>query len=208
MFASFVFEFDSQGIQCPTFACPLYEVDGRCTSSCSNCGVLCESFPATDIASLDLYKSKKCTIIVGDLYITNLPSAVIRRTLVDSLGTIKTIRGVLYFQDNHYISAMTFLQNLVSVRGISYKNNQILVDARMPSLRELTGPVTVEGCYRLCPGRYSVVVGTIVSDVGCTNPELDYFYYVVGNAKRADLDVLGVLTHRIAQNVTNNEVSL
>jgi len=191
--------------QCGQRTCPLYEVDGRCTSVCNNCGVLCESFPISDLASLQLYKSKGCTIIVGDLYIVGLAVTVTKGLLFDNLRAVRTIRGVLYFHDNIYMSAMTFFSGLEEVHGISYKNNPILVDARMPSLRELQNEVEVEGCDRLCPARYTVV-GASADDSGCTNPLLEYSFRVVGDARREQLDVLGNVTLRVVQNVTNNEV--
>jgi hypothetical protein len=180
-------------------------VDGRCTTACNNCGVLCESFPISDLASLQLYKSKACTIIVGDLYIMGLPVSVAKMAILESLGTVRTIRGVLYFHDNIYMSAMTFFSGLEVVYGISYKNNPTLVDARMPSLRELRNEVEVEGCDRLCPARYTVA-GASPDDSGCAESIISYFFLVQGDARREQLGMLGNLTLRIVQNVTNNEV--
>jgi hypothetical protein len=185
--------------------CHQYEVNGQCTSVCDNCGVLCESFPINDLASAQLYGSKGCTIIDGDLYITGLAVTVTKKVLFDNLKTVRSIRGVLYFHDNHYMSAMTFFSGLVEVHGISYQNNPTLVDARMPSLHDLKGEVVVDGCDRLCPARYTVV-GASPDDSGCTNPLLEYSFHVVGDAQRHDLDVLGDLMVRVAQHVTDNEV--
>jgi hypothetical protein len=185
----------------------MYEVNGQCTSVCNNCGVLCESFPISDLASLQLYRSKGCTIIVGDLYIMGLAVTVTKKLLFDNLNKVRSIRGVLYFHDNTYMSAMTFFSELVEVYGISYRNNPILVDARMPSLAELRGEVVVEGCDRLCPARYTVV-GASPDDSGCTNPLMEYSFRVVGDARREDIELLGNLTARVGQYVTNNEVRL
>jgi hypothetical protein len=171
-------------------------VNGQCTSVCDNCGVLCESFPITDLASVHLYKSKGCTIIVGDLYITGLAVTVTTKVLFDNLNILRSIRGVLYFHDNIFIPAMSFFSELVEVHGISYQNNPTLVDARMPSLQSLKGHVVVDGCDRLCPARYTVV-GASPDDSGCTNPLLEYSFRVVGDAQRHDLDVLGTLMARV-----------
>ena len=84
-----------------------------CTSVCSSCGTLCEAFPITDLTSLQLYSSKGCTIVVGDLYILNLPITITRTMLFNNLKNILYIRGGLYFKDNLYLTAMTFMSNLV-----------------------------------------------------------------------------------------------
>jgi hypothetical protein len=194
-------------LQCSEQKCHQYEVNGLCTSVCDDCGVLCESFPITDLTSLQLYKSKGCTIIDGDLHISGLAVTVTKKVLFDNLKGVRSIRGVLYFHDNIYMSAMTFFSELVEVHGISYRNNPILVDARMPSLAELRGDVVVEGCDRLCPARYTVV-GASPDDSGCTNPLMEYSFRVVGDAQREDLEVLANLTARVGQHVTDNEVRL
>jgi hypothetical protein len=172
---------------------------------CDNCGVLCESFPISDLSSLQLYGSKGCTIIDGDLYIMGLAVTVTKKLLFDNLKTVRSIRGVLHFHDNHHISAMSFFSELTEVHGISYQSNPILVDGRMPSLAVLRGDVVVEGCDRLCPARYTIV-GDSPDDSECTNPLLEYSFRVVGDARREDLEVLGNLTARVL--MTHNEVCL
>ena len=104
-------------LQCASTTCTLYEVGSLCTSACSTCGTLCEAFPITDASSAQLYKIKGCTTVVGDLYIMNLDATVTRTLLYGQLSTIKTVRGVLHFKDNAFLSAMTFMSNLESLGG-------------------------------------------------------------------------------------------
>jgi hypothetical protein len=118
------------------------------------CGVLCEAHVVTDLVSTRLYKTKRCTIVVGDLYILNLPFEVTRTLLLDALKSIKVIRGTLHFENNIFSASMIFFDNLVEVQRIVLVNNPQLIDARFKSLRLLHGGVSVEGSPQLCPERY------------------------------------------------------
>lgn len=144
-------------------------------------------------------------MIVGDLYMLNMPASMTRTALYDHLKTVTTIRGTLYFKDNLYLSAMTFLSNLVSLNGAVYSNNPQLIDARLFSLQRLNGNVTVDGCDRLCPARYTAV-GTAVDDRGCANPELLYFLHIDGPATRSDAGVVGGIMQKVLRNVTGGTV--
>ena len=177
-------------------------------SQCSGCGTLCESFPITDINSLELYSSQGCTIIVGDLFIMGLPSSISQKPLFTNLQGIQSIRGVLHFQNNEYLSAMTFLKNLVSLEGAVYLNNPVLVDTRMPSLQVLSGDVIVIGCDRLCPARYTAVGVGFGSnnDAGCTNVMLDYFMSIQGPATVSMLPLLSNIMSRVVENATGSMV--
>ena len=44
-------------------------------SQCVSCGTLCEEFPILDLASLQLYSTLRCTVVVGDLYIQSLAAS-------------------------------------------------------------------------------------------------------------------------------------
>ena len=185
--------------------CSLFEVGALCTSRCTTCGVLCEAFPITDLASVLLYSSQGCTTIVGDLYMLNMPALMTRSLLQSHLKTVTTIRGTLHFKDNLYLSSMTFLSNVVSLNGAVYSNNPQLIDARLFSLQQLNGNVTVEGCDRLCPARYTSL-RTAVDERGCANPELRYFLQIKGTATKSDVGVVGNIMQSALQNVTGGAV--
>ena len=174
-------------------------------SVCSSCGTLCEAFPITDLTSLQLFKNKGCTLIVGDLYIMNLPVTVTKKLLLDNLQGVQYIRGTLHMKDNLYVSALTFFSNLVGIYGAKFSNMPILVDARMPSLTQIRDVVTVDGCDRLCPARYTSVE-VIQDDSGCTNPEMFYFLRVVGGFQSSDLLLLSDVMARVVTSKTNGLV--
>ena len=126
----------------------------KCVSQCPSCGTVCASFPVTDADSATYYASKHCTVIHGDLFVTNIPSSVLEVLLLDLFSDVRVIRGNIYVNNNLFLTSLSFLGNLTSVNGISLLNNPNLVDASLPSLTSLNGDVTVKGCFRLCPARY------------------------------------------------------
>ena len=180
-------------------------MDTKCTSRCSTCGVLCDAFPITDVSSAQLYSGKGCTIIAGDLYIQNLPTSVTKKLLLDTLQSIRYIQGDLYFLGNTFISAMTFFSNLVGLYGAHYSNNAQLVDARMPALKQLSGAVTVEGCDRLCPARYTAV-GAVPDDSGCPNPIMEYYVGIRGDVRVDQLWIVKNVLARVTVDKTNGGV--
>jgi len=193
--------------QCGSVACTLYEVGAKCMSQCNNCGTLCESFPITDVNSLALYSAQGCTIIVGDLYIMGLSSSISQKPLFANLQGIQYIRGALHFQNNEYLSSVAFFKNLIGLHGAVYLNNPVLVDTRMPSLQQMTGNVSVIGCDRLCPARYTAAgVGLNSSDVGCTNVLLDYFMNIQGSVTVAMLPLVSDIMSRVVGNATGGVV--
>ena len=135
----------------------------------------------------------------------NLPVTVTKKILFDNLQGIQYIRGTLHMKDNLYISALTFFSNLIGINGATFVNMPILVDARMPSLTQLRDAVTVEGCDRLCPARYTSV-GVSLDDSGCTNPEMFYFLRVVGNFHSSDLLLLSSVMARVVSGKTDGLV--
>ena len=139
-----------------------------CVSQCTDCGNLCEAFPITDLSSLILYSSKKCTLIAGDLHIAYLPSLVHEDFLIDNLKQVVFLRGSLFVHDNQFLSSLVFFRNVTAVNNVSLSNNPNLVDARMPSLRTMAGRFDVIACDRLCPARYARV-GQSPNDAGCAN---------------------------------------
>ena len=108
-------------------------------------------------------------------------------------------------KDNVYITAMTFMSNLLGLYGAYYENNPALVDARLPSLIELRDGVTVDGCDRLCPARYTVL-GASPSDAGCPTRRMEYYFWVTGAARVSDLPLLAEPFRRLVTNLTNNVV--
>ena len=107
--------------------------------------------------------------------------------------------------NNPYLTAMTFMSNLQSVYGVHYENNPALVDARFPSLIQMTSNVTVDGCDRLCPARYTIV-GTGPSDVGCASRRMEYYFRVLGDAKQSDLPVLAGVFAKLVLSLAQNAV--
>ena len=172
---------------------------------------MCEAFPISDLPSLQLYASQGCTVVVGDLYIADLPQSITRGVLLGNLGSIQYVRGDVYFRDNQFIVSMVFLDNLVGVRNIHLENNAELVDARMVGLVQLLGNVTVDGCDRLCPARYahgtsSLLAGT--SQAGCANATLNYFLWVQGTFNPTTaVPLLGSLMACVLRNVTDGQCS-
>jgi hypothetical protein len=184
----------------------MYEKEGKCTSVCGNCGVLCEAFPITDASSLSRYSGKKCTIIVGDLYISTLPREIYRAILAAAIGSVREIRGVLYVTNNAYLTAMTFFSQVVALKGVQYFNNPSLVDARMPSLQRLDVPAVVRGCDRLCPAQYTRV-GVSNSSELCTSVIFIYPFFVPGQFQLSEIEApfLSIM-RRVFDQVTNMEV--
>jgi hypothetical protein len=166
---------------------------------------VCEAFPITDLSSLQLYATNNCTVVVGDLYISDLDSSIIRSTLFSNLQGIRSIRGSLYFDNNPFLTAMSFFSNLVSATSIRYLNNPRLVDARMLSLTSLPGGVSVAGCDRLCPARYTAV-GAGPDDSGCPDVSLYYYLHVDGPMQVSDVSKIVAVMDRILRNVTQNKV--
>ena len=193
-------------LQCGENACKLFDVNSTCVSQCATCGTLCEAFPISDLGSLQLYKTKGCTVVVGDLYISGLPPTVTRSVLFENLQNVLYLHGDLYMRNNEYIVSMSFLGNLVGLYGAHYDNNPVLVDAQLPSLAQMTSNVTVVGCDRLCPARYTRV-GDGASHAGCANTTLNYFVRIEGDfIASSSLMLLGDVFGRVLRNVTSGEV--
>ena len=193
-------------LQCGLASCKLFEVNGTCISQCATCGTLCEAFPISDLGSLQLYKTKGCTVVVGDLYISGLPPTVTRGVLLENLQGVRFVHGDLYMRSNEFIVSMTFLENLVGVYGAHYENNPVLVDARLPSLTQMTSNVTVAGCDRLCPARYTRIGGG-GSQAGCANTTLNYFVRIEGDfIASVSVGLLADVFGRVLRNVTSEAV--
>jgi hypothetical protein len=149
-----------------------------CASRCSDCGVLCESFPITDAGSLGLYSGQACNVLVGDVYISNLPTTINEDVLFSSLQSVQEIRGGLYVKDNLYLTSLSCMRNVRRISGgVYYVNNPNLVDTRMPLLGKLGGAVVVDGCDRMCGARYTTAVA-VPDDPTCTNlKRLGFFHF-------------------------------
>jgi len=158
--------------------------------------------------SLELYKTKGCTIISGDLYIQNLPIEITRGVLLDHLGSIRYIKGDLHFKENAYIVSMVFFKSLLGVYGVQYYNNPELVDARMPQLQTLSGSVSVEGSPRLCPARYTAVASNVVDDRGCTSINLKYYLHINGGSALSNLATLSSVLGRAVGELIGDHVSI
>ena len=184
----------------------MYEIGSTCTSQCSNCGVLCEAFPISDVTSLQLYSTQGCTVVVGDLYILSLPLSIRKKQLLGFVQTIQSIRGSLYVLNNLYLAAMTPFSGLKSIQGdVYYLNNPILVDTRMPSLSFLGGSTIVNGCDRLCPARYTSV-GSSSIDASCPNNTITAYLHVNGNVNDQSLPILCSTVGNAISHILNNQV--
>ena len=107
--------------------------------------------------------------------------------------------------NNQFMSALTFMHDVVGECDAQLLNNPILVDARMPNLTASRGDVTVDGCSRLCPARYlNAINGT--NDSGCANSIVQYYLNVVGNVTTSDVSVLAGIMARVLSNVTSAQV--
>jgi hypothetical protein len=171
--------------------------------------VLCDAFPISDLTSLELYSSKGCTVVAGDLYVINLPFSITLAVLFEHLHTIQYIRGSLYIKDSPWITSLFPLRNLLGVQGLFLSSMANIVDARIPGLQQLHNEVHVEHCNRLCPARYTAVGAASLDDSGCPYLTLKVFIHVEGNLPA--VLVLGAWQGLIAnalQNISGNTVSL
>lgn len=182
----------------------MFEIESRCTSNCTTCGRLCNAFPITDLSSLSLLQKQDCTVIVGDLYIANLPTSVSNGDVYNAVKNVQEIRGTIFMVNNLYRTSMDAFRNLKIAHDIVYSNNPNMIDSRMPSLVSL-GSVSVMGCDRLCPARYTVV-GSHPDGDDCVTQDADYFFSVVGGATAADINQLSDVIETLMRNFTNNSV--
>ena len=173
---------------------------------CAGCGVLCEAFPISDLSTLQLYLTKGCTIIVGDLYMINLPSAITKTLLSTNLKNIQYIRGTYHLKDSPWLGSLLHFKGLLGLYGAYYSNNPNLVDTRMPALKQMTNNVTVVNCDRLCPARYTRV-GAGPSDGYCPNLQLQFFFQVNGDFSVQQLPLLETIVSLAMQNVSLHQVS-
>ena len=144
---------------------------------------------------------------MGDLYIINLPIAISRTTLFNNLLNVQYIRGSLYFLNNVFLTALTFFSNLKGVYGVYLENNPLLVDARFPALAmPFLYPNYVDGCNRLCPQRYPAF-GPAVDDTGCPTRQMEYYYWVQGDATPSTLATLAAVhANMITSFIGSNDV--
>jgi hypothetical protein len=165
---------------------------------------LCESSPITDAASAQQYQTKECNIIVGDLYIQNIPPDLTRNMIAEYLKGIKVIRGRLHII-NTLDSQVNYFDNLHTVDSIHILNGPRVLDARFPSVTTFRSNATVDGCERLCPARYPKPVNT--DEQLCPLRQIEFYLYVAGNGvPNLNLTMLSKLMERVIKNVTNNQV--
>ena len=178
-------------------------------SQCATCGVLCEAFPVTGLESLMVYQGLGCTVIVGDLFITNLPGSVGAGLLRATFSRVRQIRGTLYIVNNAQLPSSNVFSSLTTVDSIRLHNNPALYDARIPTLKQITtnSVSIVFGCDRLCHARYPSTQ-IIVDQGGCANNTLKYFVHVDGYITTEDFPTLNGLFNRASFNLTNGVVSL
>ena len=142
----------------------------------------------------------------GDLYILNLPAIVTKEDLFDNLGTITTILGTLYLINCPVITSLLFLKNIVSLQGAHLINNLNLVDSRIPPLAQLTNPVVVKGCDRLCPQRYLTTTNITADDSGCPSTIVSFLLIIQGTITSVDLQLVDTIFARVFNNITSNAV--
>ncbi len=192
-------------IQCPSLTCLMHEVSGLCTSACSTCGVLCEAFPITDLATADVYQRLGCTTIIGDLYLSNIPTSATRLQLAQRLVKIAQVKGDVVIKDSFFATIVTYLDGLKSVYSIRLLNLPLVTDARFTALLSIRDGVEVIGCDRLCPERYPRV-GQYPSDLACPNNTIEFYWYITGTVTPSDLFLVSSIVNRIIFNVTNRQV--
>jgi hypothetical protein len=155
--------------------------------------------------SAQFYQKKGCTIVVGDLHITNLPSPIIRAQLLKYLGSIKHITGTLFFVDNAYLVSLSFLSNVVSLGGIVLRNNPSLLDSRLVSLVNRNISTTITGCDRLCPARYPSMPQNS-DDSACTNVVMKLYLIVNGPALPSYIGLTASVFTRMVSHASQNQV--
>ena len=168
--------------------------------------MLCEAFPVTGLESFKVYQGLGCTIIAGDLFITNLPASVNPNLLRSLFSNIKQIRGVLSIVNNPLLGSANVFTSLTDVQGIHLLNNPALFDARITSLKYIASNVTVLGCDRLCPARYPYV-GPTGDQSGCTDTAVKYFLHVIGQIEPNNFPLLVSLFNRGILSKTSGVVS-
>ncbi len=175
-------------------------------SRCDVCGILCEAFPVFDAASLGIYSSNNCSVIVGDLHISELPIDLGEFELSQGFQGVSSIRGFIYVSNNPYLTSLSFLSQVVSVSGVTLFNNPNMVDARLPSLFRLSEAFTAEGCDRLCPQRYtSAIIGADESFCANLTVSVALSYLGDSNANAASLayDLFAKILSEISNAMVN-----
>ena len=180
---------------------------GICFSRCSTCGTICNAVPIVDMAGIAYYAENNCTRIIGDLIITNIPQAMSDYDLMP-LISIESIEGALVIRDNYYyMTTLKFLANLRRVHSITLANTA-LVDARLPSLQIMDGPITVKNCYRLCPQRYPSTQQLETDQSMCANITASLLLNVLGLSYLSTVDqtaIFGEFSQALA-NISENQV--
>ncbi len=131
-----------------------------------------------DITALSVYLNRGCNILVGDLHISGIRTSDVRGLIEEALRTVTTIRGSLVISDIDDTAQITMFRGLQRLDGISLMNLPSVVDARMPSLLSIDGPVEVIGCHRLCPARYPSTGSA--SDLNCPGRRLEFYFHISG----------------------------
>jgi hypothetical protein len=184
----------------------MYIRENVCTSACTDCGVLCEPFPVTDLESARFYSSQRCTTILGDLHLYSLPTTLTYAVLLLHLGLIEEIRGALIFRHNEYLPRITFLKKLHHVEGIEIVDMPVLADAQIPSLKYIGRGTHIEGCFRLCPARYPSLQYTS-DDTDCPSFLYEFYSFLSGSVHEEQLFVFNSLISQMVFQLTGEAVS-
>ena len=151
------------------------------------------------MASLDYYRQNNCTVLVGNLYITDLPAEVTEDVLFEVLSPITAIHGEVHVENNPFLTSLSALVNVQEIHDMYLTNNPNLVDSRMPSLQSLRyNSAIVFSCPNLCPDRYTSLVYNTNSS-GCHNLQIQAYYRFVG-----DLKMLPILQSSTANRVSSD----
>jgi hypothetical protein len=136
------------------------------------------------------------------VYVASLPADVTESILASCLRDVREIRGSLFIQDNPYLVSSSIFVNLQSVESVSLLNNPALVDARMPSILNVTGDIVVTGCHRLCPERHPFGhLPANSTSSPCVTISAEVFLGLQGNVQEGDLLMLEDLLLRIYTSV-------
>ena len=179
----------------------------QCVSRCDGCGDICEAVPISTLTSLQIYSNKNCTILSGDLYLTNLDIAVTIQSLTSVFSFLQVVRGSIYIIGNPLIWTTVFLRTLVEVNNIYISNNPSLIDTSFLSLQTVHGVISVTGCDRLCPALHPTAPYRLPTNTtGCTKPAVVILFHIDGPATAADFPTIASLIAALVRNATSQSV--
>jgi hypothetical protein len=149
-----------------------------CSSQCPSCGNICISVNVVGGSLSSIEEVSQCDVILGDLSIQDLPLEWNDDFLTSVFQRLTRIHGGLRLSDNHFLTSLSFLENLFGIHFLELNDNHNLVDARLPSLEVLyKEQAFVAGSPRLCSSRI-LLSNTSDNDSRCSSLDLRLFINV------------------------------